>query len=110
MTNSSGGTGAVNADPALLAAVRQALAMPAAHGDVCRLGVLTSLSADSNPGAFPEGAPVRRQSPIADARAERFSNPGHLTDLSPLSGLTNLKSLTLQDCGMNDTRRRSPAT
>src|SRR5208283_3478428 len=32
-----------------------------------------------------------------------FSDPGHLTDLSPLAGLTNLKSLTLQDCDLNDT-------
>jgi len=90
-------------DAALLDAVRQALALPAGVPvSVGDWGRLTTLSADSNR--------VFSLTDLANAVnlqsltlvPSNFTNPGHLTDLSPLNNLSNLKSVTLQRCGVTD--------
>ena len=65
--------------------------------------MLTTLSADSNAVLSLNGLQAAVNLQSLTLVPSNFSNPGHLTDLSPLSGLTNLKSLTLQCCGLNDT-------
>ena len=93
-----------SSDPALLAAVRQALAMPAGAAvmstDWARL---TTLTADSNQVYSLASLQYAVNLQSLTLVPSDFSKPGHLTNLSLLSGLTNLKSLTLQDCGLNDT-------
>ena len=90
-------------DPALLAAVRQALAIPAGQPVTqADWAELTSLTADSNQVLSLQGLQYAVNLESLTLVPSNFSAPGHLTDLSPLAPLTNLKSLTLQDCGLND--------
>ena len=63
---------------------------------------LTSLTADSNQVLSLQGLQYAVNLQSLTLVPGNFADPGHLTDLSPLAGLTNLKSLTLQDCGLND--------
>jgi RHS repeat-associated protein len=92
-------------DPALLAAVRQALGLPAGtpvmSDDWARL---TSLTADSNQVMSLNGLEYAVNLQSLTLVPSNFANPGHLagsSSFSQLNGLTNLKSLTLQDCGLN---------
>ena len=94
---------AVLADPAILAAVRQTLALPAdAPLTTADWQRLTSLSVNSNKVHSLNGLQCATNLQSLTLVPSDFSVAGHLTDLSPLSTLTNLKSLTLQDCGLND--------
>jgi uncharacterized delta-60 repeat protein/RHS repeat-associated protein len=99
----SGFVTGVTPDPALLAAVRQALAIPAGvsvlPNDWARL---TTLTADSNQVLSLNGLQNAVNLQSLTLIPSNFADPGHLTDLSPLTGLTNLKSLTLQCCGLTD--------
>jgi RHS repeat-associated protein len=94
----------VTQDPGLLAAARQSLALssvaPVLASDWARL---TSLSADSNQVQSLVGLEnaVNLQS-LALVPGD-FSDPGHLTTLAELDGLSHLTNLTLQRCGLNDT-------
>ena len=91
-------------DPALLAAVRQALDLPVgAPVTVGEWGRLTTLSADSNQVQSLNGIQNAVNLQSFSLVPTDFSKPGSLTSLSLLSVLSNLKSLTLQDCGLNDT-------
>ena len=102
-TMTSGINTTSSSDPALLTAVRQALAMPAGAAvmstDWARL---TTLSADSNQVLSLNGLQYAVNLQSLTLVPSNFADPGHLTNLSLLSGLTNLKSLTLQCCGLND--------
>lgn len=93
----------VPTDPALVAAIDQALAIPANQplttADMARL---TSLTADSNQVLSLQGLQNAVNLQSLTLVPTSFADPGHLTDLSPLAGLTNLKTLTLQDCGIGD--------
>jgi subtilisin family serine protease len=92
-------------DPALLAAVRQALAMPAGapvmSDDWARL---TSLTADSNKVMSLSGLAYAVNLQSLSLVPSNFADPGHLggaSSFSQLASLTNLKSLTLQRCGLD---------
>ncbi len=89
-------------DPALAAAVRKALGLPA--GAVLtedEVGGLTTLVADSNKVFSLQGLDYATNLQSLSLVPSDFSVPGHLTVLSPLAGLTQLKTLVLQDCGLN---------
>ena len=91
-------------DPALLAAALQALGLPAnanlATADWARL---TSLTADSNKVLSLEGLQNAVNLQSLTLVPGDFSDPGHLTSLSQLSGLSHLTILTLQRCGLDNT-------
>ena len=94
-------------DPDLAAAVREALGMPVdailTIGDVERL---TSLSADSNLISDLKGLENATDLESLTLVPGDFSIPGHLAEsqysasLVWLSGLANLKSVTLEGCGL----------
>ena len=97
----------IPADPTLLAAVTKALGLPAGSSiSTAQWASLTTLTADSNQVLSLQGIQNAVNLQSLTLVPSDFSDPGHLTDLSPLTGLTNLKSLTLQDCGLNDTSHR----
>jgi YD repeat-containing protein len=91
-------------DPALLAAVRRTLGLPADaivwSDDWARL---TSLSADSNKVASLAGMQYAVNLQSFTLVPSDFSDPGHLagsSTFSQLNNLSNLRSLTLQRCSL----------
>jgi YD repeat-containing protein len=90
-------------DPALLAAVRRALGLSADaivwSDDWARL---TTLSADSNKVMSLSGLEYAVNLQSLSLVPSDFSDPGHLTSLLQLTGLTNIRYLTLQRCGVTD--------
>ncbi len=90
-------------DPALLAAARQALGLPAgASVSAAQWASLISLTADSNQVLSLQGLQNAVNLQSLTLVPSDFSVPGHLADLSPLISLTQLKNLTLQDCGISN--------
>ena len=93
-----------SADPALLAAVRQTLGLAAnANVSDAQWASLISLTADSNKVLSLDGLKKAVNLQSLTLVPGDFSNPGYLTTLTQLSGLSQLKTLTLQRCGINDT-------
>jgi hypothetical protein len=91
------------ADPSLLAAAREALALsPDANVTPDDWARLTTLSADSNQVQSLEGLQFAANLESLVLVPGDFSAPGHLTTLARLSGLSHLRSLTLQGCGLNN--------
>jgi RHS repeat-associated protein len=90
-------------DPAMLAAVREALALPVdapvTEGDWARL---TELLADSNKVLSLDGIENAINLVSFTLVPGDFSKQGHLTSLAQLDGLEHLTNLTLQGCGLND--------
>ena len=100
-------SGVVFYDPDLAAAVRQALGMtPDTVLTPSNVSPLTSLSADSNlisnlTGLNATNAP--NLTSLTLVPSDFSSQQESLSTLSPLGSLANLKTLTLQHCGLTDT-------
>ncbi len=96
-------------DAGLLAAVRQALGIPAnVTVTVGDWELLTSLTADSNQVQTLQGLQYAKSLKSLTLVPTSFAVAGHLTDLSPLAGLP-LTSLTLQDCGLGESSWTLPS-
>ena len=63
---------------------------------------LTSLTADSNQVFSLQGLGSAVNLQSFTLVPSNFADPGHFSDLSPLAGLTSLKTLSLQCCGLSD--------
>ena len=96
-------TTSVMADPNLAAAVRFTLGLPSDQKvtKTVLLG-LTTLSADSNTVSNLAGLQFATNLQSFSLLPSDWSLPGHITDLSPLSGLSNLQSLALVDAGITN--------
>ena len=96
------GTTVTFSDPDLAAAVCEALAIPAgASLSTYDLGRLTSLTADSNLIGSLTGLNYAYNLESLTLVPSDFSaTPAGLSDMSPVGGLSNLKTLTLQHCGL----------
>ena len=93
----------VLADPNLAAAVRLALGLPSTQIITKTvLQGLTTLSADSNLITNLGGLQYAVNMKSFSLLPSDWSLPGHITDLSPLSGLSNLQSLALVDAGITN--------
>ena len=101
-----------SSDAALLAAVRQALAMPAGTSVMSEdWARLTSLSADSNKVFSLSGLQYAVNLQSLSLVPSDFSDPGHLGNSSSFTtqfaNLSKLTSLTLQRCGLDGTELTS---
>ena len=93
-------------DPAVLAAVDQALGLPAGTTPTSnQWDSLTSLTIDSNRVFTLQGLDSAKNLESLTLVPSSFAVPGHITDLSMLTGSSfpDLTNLTLQDCGLDDT-------
>jgi RHS repeat-associated protein len=91
------------ADPNLATAVRTALEIPTNRA-VTRLDMLglTSLSADSNQITSLSGLEWASNLQTLNLTPSSYAVAGALTDLSPLTNLAKLQSVTLQDAGLTN--------
>jgi RHS repeat-associated protein len=94
-------TTSVIADPSLAAAIRSTLGLPSNQRITKTVLLrLTTLSADSNTVTSLAGLQFATNLTSFSLVPSDWSLPGHVADLSPLSGLSGLRSLSLVGAGI----------